>query len=143
MTNNKPNREELRELLKQECELRNSSIIQDMYDARADYGDQYDDSNNKVRSVEDFVQNIIISRSGFNIYIDEYRSMLQENREEFKNDAFFIKHNIMVKCPIKVGSILDINSPKWNLYDFNLTKIKFANLLDNSRTNIMLVSSST
>lgn len=82
------NLEKIKQFLKDECELHNSNIIQNLYDyIREDY--------NCTEEVEDFVQQIILA--------EEYRVFLSYYRDELKNDAFFMKHNIMTDCPISVG----------------------------------------
>lgn len=127
------NLENLREMLIQECKLRNSPLIQKMYDAVSV-------NFNSSECVEDFVQNLIISKSKFpHLTITQYRDLLSKNREALKDDAFFIKHNIMKPCPIAIGDLIPLDI---GLYNLELKQVKFGDILNNKKT-IILASSST
>lgn len=128
-----PNLEELRQLLKDECILRDSTIIQNVYDAVSV-------NFNRTEQVEDFVQSIIIARSKFNLSLEQYRGLLQKNRELLVNDAFFMRNNIMVDCPFALGKI---NLGDIKLYNLNdLTPNNLTDLLRYPKS-IIVASSST
>lgn len=123
-----PNIEQLRTMLKNECSIRNTERVQSMYDE-------------KLSNIEYAIQQDIIKSHGFDITVDRYRQLLSKNRNEFKNDAFFIKHNIMVDCPISIGEI-DPELLKLTLYNINGLKPTILDSLITKRT-IILASSST
>ena len=133
-----PNLEELRVMLQQECELRDSSLIQNVYDAVSV-------NFNRSEEVEDFVQSVIVARSKYpHLTIEQYRGLLLENRDALKDEAFFMKYNIMVPCPIATGDIVNpciIDSLK--LYNINLEYVKLRDLLLNDKKSVILASSST
>lgn len=145
MDNKEPNIEQLRYMLKEECELRNSDIIQRLYDAV---------SVNYSRSekVEDFVQSIIVSRfkhipytsNSDTLTVDKYRQLLYKNRELLKNDAFFMKYNIMIDCPLPLGKINSNIIDNITLLTVdNLKSCKLSSILEMNKKTIILASSST
>ena len=123
-----PNIEQLRTMLKNECSIRNTERVQYMYDE-------------KLPNIEYAIQQDIIKSHGFDITVDRYRQLLSKNRDKFKNDAFFIKHNIMVDCPISIGEI-DPELLKLTLYNIDGLKPTILDSLITKRT-IILASSST
>jgi hypothetical protein len=90
--------EKLREALKDECDIRNSSLIQELYDAVVV-------NHNRSEEVEDIVQNMIVMKFFPSMTTDEYRTLLSYYRNDLKDDAFFMKHNIMTDCPLPPGQI--------------------------------------
>ena len=88
----------LREALKEECDIRNSSIIQELYDAVVV-------NHNRSEEVEDIVQNMIVMKFFPSMTTGEYRTLLSYYRNDLKDDAFFMKHNIMTDCPLPPGQI--------------------------------------
>lgn len=129
--------EKIKQFLKDECELRNSDIIQNLYDyIREEY--------NRTEEVEDFVQQIILARHNCHMTTEEYRVFLSYYRDELKNDAFFMKHNIMTDCPIPVGVKLSRKITDLTLFTVdNLEQLKLGNLIDSDKRTIILSSSST
>ena len=129
MNNNLPTLDELREILRQECDMRNSDLIQEYYDTTSV-------NFNSSESVEDFVQSVVLSRSKFS------HSTLDQYREALKEDAFFIKHNIMVPFPIEInGCINDLDTALHDLK--SLSPITLNDVLSRDKENIILASSST
>jgi hypothetical protein len=136
--NHPPTLEELRTMLRDECDLRNSTLVQNIYDdVSVDF--------NRTEEVEDFVQAVIIARSRFpHLSIKQYRDLLYANREALKDDAFFIKYNIMTGCPINAGEIISSSAiDSLTLHHLDLETIKFRNILSSTKKNVFIASSST
>lgn len=129
--------EKLREALKEECVIRESQIIQELYDAvSVNY--------NRGEEVEDLVQNMIVMKFFPEITVHEYRMLLSYYRDQLKDNAFFMKHNIMVDCPLPPGRIRR-KITDFSLYTLeNLKTVNMNDLLESSgKKTIMLASSST
>lgn len=120
--------------LKEECNIRNSSIIQALYD-------EVSMNFNRSEEVEDIIQKMIVMRYFSDMNVDEYRSFLQYYREDLKDDTFFMKYNIMVDCPQSIG-YLDQKTTDINLYDMHLNATNLNQIINHKKT-IMLASSST
>ncbi len=136
-TQNKPTLEQLRNMLKEECELRNSDLIQRLYDAVAI-------NYNRSEEVEDFVQSVVVARYEYSLSVDQYRQLLYKHREALKNDAFFMKHNIMVDCPLPLGKIDNSIVDAITLYKLDgLKPCRLSSLLNANKKTIILASSST
>ena len=116
----------LREALKEECRIRDSTIIQELYDSVAV-------NFNRSEEVEDLVQNMIVMRFFPSMTTQEYRTLLLYYREDLKSDAFFMKHNIMTDCPLPTGQ-LRRKITDFNLYGLeNLEKINLNDLIDDQK----------
>lgn len=129
--------EKLREALKEECVIRESQIIQELYDVvSVNY--------NRSEEVEDMIQNMIVIKFFHEITVHEYRMLLSYYRDELKDDAFFMKHNIMVNCPLPLGRIRR-KITDFSLYALeNLNAVNMNDLLESpEKPTIILASSST
>lgn len=129
--------EKLREALKEECVIRESQIIQELYDVvSVNY--------NRSEEVEDMIQNMIVIKFFREITVHEYRMLLSYYRDELKDDAFFMKHNIMVDCPLPPGRIRH-KITDFSLYTLeNLNAVNMNDLLESpEKPTIILASSST
>ncbi len=133
------NLDKLKQFLKEECEMRNSPIIQELYDA-------VQVNFNRGEEVEDLVQQMILIRHNLEMTTHEYRTFLSYYREELKDDAFFMKHNIMTDCPLPPGQIRR-KITDFSLYTLeNLQAVNLNSLIDqvsDSKKTIILASSST
>lgn len=127
--------EHIKIALKEECDIRNSPIIQELYDAVSI-------NFNRSEEVEDIIQRMIVMRFFPTMAVSEYRLFLQYYREKLKDDTFFMKYNIMVDCPQSIG-VLDHKTTDIQLYDIGLRKTNLNQLIQPSKKTIMLASSST
>lgn len=127
--------EHIRIALQEECEIRNSLIIQELYDAVAV-------NYNRSEEVEDIIQRMIVMRFFPTMTVDEYRLFLQYYRPQLKDDAFFMKYNIMVDCPQKIGK-LDKQTTDILLYGIDGKKTNLNDVIKLDRKTIILASSST
>ncbi len=127
--------EHIRIALQEECVIRNSSIIQELYDAVAV-------NYNRSEEVEDIIQQMIVMRFFPYMTVEEYRLFLQYYRPQLKDDTFFMKHNIMVDCPQKLGK-LDKQITDIPLYDMDGKKTNLNDVIKSDRKTIILASSST